>query len=250
MSNHLYNYLLRLGDTNLILSHRLSENCSKGPYLEEDLAIANTGLDLLGAGEQFLIYAAQVSDEDITADDLAYKRIETKFYNLQLAELPNTDFAHIMARQFLMDVYNFYLYKELSSSKDETISAIAVKSLKEVTYHLRRSSEWMIRLGDGTDESHSRIQEALNHVWFYTNEIFDADETDNEMLSAGIGADLSKVKSNWEAKIEEILALATLNKPELEFFAHGSKKGIHTEHLGYLLAEMQYLPRFYADAKW
>ena len=205
MSNHLYNYLLRLGDTNLILSHRLSENCSKGPYLEEDLAIANTGLDLLGAGEQFLIYAAQVSDEDITADDLAYKRIETKFYNLQLAELPNTDFAHIMARQFLMDVYNFYLYKELSSSKDETISAIAVKSLKEVTYHLRRSSEWMIRLGDGTDESHSRIQEALNHVWFYTNEIFDADETDNEMLSAGIGADLSKVKSNWEAKIEEIL---------------------------------------------
>ena len=250
MSNHLYNYLLRLGDTNLILSHRLSENCSKGPYLEEDLAIANTGLDLLGASEQFLMYAAEVSDEDITADDLAYKRLETKFYNLQLAEQPNTDFGYIMARQFLMDVYNFYLYKELSNSKDEKISAIAVKSLKEVTYHMRRSSEWIIRLGDGTEESHNRIQRALNDMWFYTKEIFEMDETDKAMLELGIGADLSKVKTSWENKIDEILAIATLEKPNLEFFAFGSKQGIHTEHLGYLLAEMQYLPKFYADAKW
>lgn len=250
MQSDLYKYLLRLADTNVVLSHRLSENCSNGPYLEEDLAISNTALDLLGAGEQFLIYAAEISENDVTADDLAYRRLETEYYNFQMVEQPNTDFAYIYARQFYMDVYNYYLYEALSKSKDERISAIAIKSLKEVTYHLRKSSEWVIRLGDGTEESHNRIQTALNDLWFYTNELFEMDEVDQAMLEQGIGADMNEIKSKWMTRVQAIIDEATLTLPHSEFFASGSKKGLHTEHLGFALAEMQYLPRAYPDAKW
>lgn len=246
----LYKYVLRLADTNLVLSHRLSENCGHGPYLEEDLAISNTALDLLGAGEQYMIYAAELSDKDVSADDLTFRRISTEYFNLQLAELPNNGFDGIMARQFYFDVYNFFLNEELVKSSDPRISAVAEKSLKEVTYHLRRSSEWIIRLGDGTEESKSRIQTSLNDLWFYTNEIFIMDDVDTAMLKAGIAPDLSIIRVKWEAKIDEILNLATLEKPESKYFAHGSRKGIHTEHLGFMLAEMQYIPRSYPDAKW
>lgn len=250
MQSDLYKYLLRLADTNVVLSHRLAENCSNGPYLEEDLAISNTALDLLGAGEQFLIYAAEISNEDVTADDLAYRRNETEYFNFQLVEQPNTDFAYIYARQFYMDVYNYFLYEALSKSTDERIAAIAVKSLKEVTYHLRKSSEWIIRLGDGTAESHERIQTALNDLWFYTNELFEMDQVFQTMKDQGIGADLSEVKNKWLARVSDIITEATLSMPQSDFFASGGVNGVHTEYLGYILAEMQYLPRAYPDAKW
>lgn len=250
MQSNLYKYLLRLADTNMILSHRLSEYCSNGPYLEEDLAISNTALDLLGAGEQYLIYAAEESSEETSADLLAFHRNENEYFNWQLTEQPNSDFAFVMARQFYVDVYNFFLYQGLVESKDERIQAIAQKSIKEVTYHLRRSSEWIIRLGDGTEESHQKIQTALNELWFYTNEMFEMDEVHQDMFNQGIGIDMAKLKNQWLQKVEEILNIATLKLPHSEFFAFGSKDGIHTEHLGFMLAEMQYLPRAYPDAKW
>ncbi len=250
MKNKLFKYTLRLGDNALILGHRLSENCSKGPYLEEDISITNTALDLLGQAEAFYKYAAQVEDAGRTEDDLAYKRPENEFYNLQLTEQPNGNFAHIQVRQFFIDAFNYYLFSQLKESKDPTLAAIAAKSLKEVTYHLRRSSEWMIRLGKGTPESNQKTQQALEDLWQFTHEMFVADEVDETLLKEGIAADLHKLKEHWDAKVNEILEQANLQRPEDGYHATGSKKGYHTEYLGYILAEMQYLPRAYPDAKW
>ncbi len=250
MKKQLFTYALRLGDNALILGHRLAENCSNGPYLEEDISITNTALDLLGQAEAFLKYAAQVEEAGRTEDDLAYKRPEIEFYNFQLTEQPNGDFAHLQVRQFFMDVFNFCLYSQLKNSKDQTLAAIAAKSLKEVTYHLRRSSEWMIRLGKGTQESKQRLQTAIDNLWQFTHELFIADQIDEALLKEGIAANLDEVKENWNNKVNEILTQAQLTRPEDGYKATGSKKGYHTEYLGYILAEMQYLPRAYPDAKW
>jgi ring-1,2-phenylacetyl-CoA epoxidase subunit PaaC len=247
---NLFKYILRLADNSLILGHRLSENCSWGPYLEEDISITNTSLDLLGQAEEFLIYAAEVENEGRTADDLAYKRPEIEYYNVQLTEQPNDDFAHIQARQFFMDAFNFYLYSALKNSSDATIAAISAKSLKEVTYHLRRSSEWMIRLGKGTAESKERMQKAVNDLWQFTSELFEMDEVDEALISEGIAVDLKEIQKLWKEKVTEIFAMADLVQPEGGYNATGSRKGYHTEYLGYILAEMQYLPRAYPTAKW
>lgn len=250
MEKHLFKYLLRLGDTSLIIGHRLGEYSSYGPFLEEDLAITNVALDHIGQAEEFLKYAGEVEGEGRSEDDLAYKRPETEYYNVQLVEYPNKDFAYIMARQFYLDVFNVLLYQELKSSKDATLAAIAAKSLKEVTYHLRRSSEWIIRLGQGTEESKRRIQHALEDLWMYTGELFEMDETDRELIDRGIAADLQQLMEQWVIKVQEILDRAGLSFPSGNYMASGSRKGYHTESMGYILAEMQYLPRTYADAKW
>ncbi len=247
---NLFKYILRLADNSLILGHRLAENCSHGPYLEEDISITNTSLDLLGQAEELLIYAAEVEGAGRTADDLAYKRPEIEFYNVQLTEQPNCEFAHMMARQFFMDVYNYFLYTALKESKDSTIAAISAKSLKEVTYHLRRSSEWVIRLGDGTAISKSKIQVAIDDLWRFTAELFEMDEVDEELISEGIAVDLNQIRAQWNERVDAILKRATLTRPEDGYNATGSRKGYHTEYLGYILTEMQYLPRAYPTAEW
>ncbi len=251
MENHLYNYCLRLGDTSLILSYRLSEYSSHGPFLEEDLALTNVGLDLIGQAESFFKYAAEVKGDGTTEDEIAYKRDEVDYKNLHLVEYPNEDFAFITVRQFFMDVYNYYLYTALKGSSDSTIAAIAAKSIKEVTYHLKRSSEWMLRLGDGTEESHNRIQSAVSELWMYTDELFDMNETDQELISKGIAVDLGEIEKQWTQKVGEVLKEATLIKPDhVKHSLDYGKKGGHTEYMGYILNDMQYLTNRYPDAIW
>jgi ring-1,2-phenylacetyl-CoA epoxidase subunit PaaC len=246
----LFEYCLRIGDSSMILGHRISEWCGHGPILEEDIAMINISLDLLGQCTFMLEYAGKVEGKGRSEDDIAYSRDVNQFRNLMLTEQPNGDFGVTIARQFLFDVYHYYFLEALTNSNDETLAAYAVKSLKEVTYHLRHSSEWMIRLGDGTEESHQRIQEPLNDLWMFTGEMFTTDEVDNMMLEAGIGVDLQAIKSKWDVKVNEILAEATLTRPEDKWMQKGSKQGNHTEHLGFILAEMQFLPRAYPDATW
>ena len=245
-----FEYLLRLGDSSLIIGHRLSEWCGHGPILEEDIALINIALDFVGNATSILGYAGQVEGKGRTEDDLAFMRGEREFRNLLITEQPNGDFANTIARQFLFDTYMFFLYEELKSSKDETIAAIAVKSHKEITYHLRHTSEWMLRLGDGTAESHERLQNGLNDLWMFTSEMFDMDEVDTLLMKEGIAPDLNKVKANWEKRVHEVLAEATLEIPTTTFKQKGSKEGKHSKHLGFLLAEMQYVHRAYPGAKW
>ena len=247
--NSLFQYTLRIADSSLILGQRMSEWCSKGPTLEEDIAMSNIGLDLFGQANGFYEYASQL-DGSISTDELAFQRNEREFFNHQLTEQQNGNFGTTTVRNFLHDAYNFLFYTKLSESKDETLAAIAAKSLKEVKYHLRHSSNWLIRLGDGTKESNLKAQDALDYLWQYTGELFEMDEIDNEMLDQGIGVDNSKLKKAWDEIIDSTLKKAKLNRPKDGYMASGSKKGIHTEHLGFLLAEMQFLPRAYPDAKW
>lgn len=245
-----FEYLLRLGDSSLIIGHRLSEWCGHGPILEEDIALINIALDFVGNATSLLSYAGQVEGKGRNEDDLAYMRAEREFRNLLITEQPNGDYATTIARQFLFDTYMFFLYEELKSSKDETIAAIAVKSHKEITYHLRHTSEWMLRLGDGTVESHDRLQNGLNDLWMFTFEMFEMDEVDALLIKEGIAPDLNKIKSLWEKRVHEVLAEATLQIPTTTFKQKGSKEGKHSEHLGFLLAEMQYVHRAYPGAKW
>ena len=246
----LFNYTLRLGDTNLILGQRLSEWTGHGPFLEEDLALTNIALDITGAAKSFLEYAASVENKGRTEDDLAYFRNDRQFFNVQLTELPNGDYARTIVRQVFMDCFDFYFYQELSKSKDETLAGIAQKSIKEVTYHLRHSSSWVERFGDGTNESHIKAQTALNELWQFTDELFEMNEVDEVLIKEGIAVDLSIVKTKWDQYITELLNKSTLSKPENVFMQTGSRKGVHTEHLGYILAEMQALPRMHPNAKW
>ena len=246
----LFNYLLRLADTNLILGHRLSEWCGHAPFLEEDIAMANIALDLIGQSNALLEYAAKIEAKGRTADDLAYLRNEREFCNTLLSEQPNGDFAVTITRQFLSDVFDFHFYESLKSSKDEMLAALAVKGHKEVTYHLRHTSAWMERLGDGTEESHNRLQKALQELWCYTTDLFELNEGDKMLVKEGIAVDTSKLYSAWEKTVDEVLAKAKLEKPEAVWQQLGSRKGIHTEHLGFLLAEMQHLHRAHPGAKW
>ena len=247
----LFKYTLRIGDNDLILGHRLAEWCSYGPTLEEDLALTNIALDLTGEAQALLQYAGEVEGKGRLADDLAYKRPERQFYNSIITELPKGDFGYSIVRQFLFDAYELPFYQMLTKSKDETLSAIAHKAVKEVKYHLRHSANWVVRLGDGTEESHNRVQKAVNDLWEYTGELFEMDEVDELMLKEGIGVDLALVKAEWDDTVNRVLSEATLTRPEDGWMQTGAKReGIHSEYLGYILAEMQYLPRAYPDAQW
>jgi len=246
----LYKYVLALGDDALILGQRLSQWAYKGPFLEEDIALSNISLDMFGRANLFLEYAATLKGNDVTADDLAFKRNEREFSNHILCEQPNGNFADTMVRQFFLDAFYKLFLQKLTNSKDEQLSAIAQKSIKETTYHLRHSSKWIIRLGDGTAESHAKVQSAIDNLWMFTNELFEMNEIDNEMLEHKIGVDCSKLKIEWDKIINEVLSEATLNRPEDANMPTGGRQGIHTEHLGHLLSDMQYLQRAYPDATW
>lgn len=246
----LFDYLLRLGDNSLILGQRLAEWCGHAPMLEEDLALTNIGLDLLGQARMFLSYAGEIEGKGRDEDRLAYFRDTKDWRNLLLLEQPNGDFAVTMARQFFFDSFQYLQFESLSRSSDERLAGIAAKSLKEITYHRRHSSDWIIRLGDGTDESHKKMQGAIDDLWGYVPEMFDMDAVDEAMVADGVGVDVTALRPEWDEYVNGVLAEATLSRPEDSWSVRGSREGKHSEHLGYLLAEMQFLPRAYPDAKW
>lgn len=250
MQNDLLQYTLRLGDNALVLGQRLGEWCGHGPVLEQDIALSNIALDQLGQARMLLQYAATQKGEGATEDTLAYHRDITEYKNLLLVELDNGDWGKTIVRQFFFDTFNFYLYSALLQSSDEQIKAIAQKAIKEISYHAQWSAEWVIRLGDGTEESHQRVQESINDLWEWTGEMFIADEVDTKMQETGVGPDLTKIKAQWEEKVAQIMALATLKTPADDWAQTGGKQGEHTEALGYLLAELQHLPRMYPEAQW
>lgn len=243
-------YVLHLADTNLILAQRNAAWCGHGPILEQDIAITNISLDLLGQARNFYQYAATLIGSDATEDSLAYLRTEREFKNCLLAEQPNGDWAQTILRQFFLSAYQFLLYEKLQHSNDEQLAAIAAKGLKEVTYHQRWSSEWVVRLGDGTEESHQRMLLAIDELWRYTGELFIA--ADYEVAA---GFDIALLKEDWMKKVTAVFEEATLPIPPLggggaAFMQTGGKTGTHTEHLGYILTELQYLQRTYPNAEW
>lgn len=250
MQNELLQYTLRLGDNALILGQRLAEWCGHGPVLEQDIALSNIALDQLGQARMLMQYAAEQKGEGYTEDKMAFFRDVMEYKNLLILELENGDWGKTIARQFLFDTYNYFLYTELLQSKDERIRAVAQKAIKEITYHAQWSAEWVIRLGDGTEESHERIQSSINDLWEWTGEMFTMDEVEKTMMDTGIAPDLSAIKKDWDEKVAEILEIATLKKPEDGWMQSGGKQGEHSEYLGYLLAEMQHLPRMYPEASW
>ncbi len=256
MPYQLINYLLHLADTALIFTQRNSEWCGHGPVLEQDIAITNISLDQLGQSRNIYQYAAELINQSAghplkpaTEDSLAYMRSEREYKNLLLAELPRGDWAQTVLKEFFYSVYQYLLFERLQKSTDSQVAAIAVKSLKEVTYHLRWSSEWVIRLGDGTEESHQRMLNALEEVWPYTGEMFMPAEY--ELATGDAGIDPSTLKNDWKNKVNEVFAEATLAVPADNIFMHsGGKNGLHTEHMGYLLSDLQYMQRAYPNASW
>ncbi len=246
----LYKYTLSLGDNALIQSYRLSEWCSHAPILEEDLALTNFALDMTGRAQMLLTYAAQVDGNGKTDDDLAYRRKERDFYNHLIMELPNGDFAFTMARLLLTSAYEFYFFTELKHSDDKTLAGIAVKTVKEVKYHMAHATGWVLRLGDGTAESHNRIQDAVNELWQYTGELFETNSADALLRDKNIAVDLLSVKDAWNNYVTKVLSEATLSKPTDGYMHSGSNNGMHTEYLGHILSEMQYLQRAYPEATW
>jgi len=244
----LYEYLLRFGDNALILSQRLGEWCGHGPVLEEDIALTNVALDLVGQARLWLGYAGELVNRD--EDQLAYRRDAGEFRNVLLVEQPNGDFAHTMVRQFFFDAWHHSILEKLSDSKEERIRGIAEKAVKEVAYHLRRSTDWTLRLGDGTEESHSRMQRAIDDLWMYTGELFEMDAIEEEMKKTGIGCDLAALDDPWRDRISRVFAEATLEIPKQTWMQRGGKRGVHSEKLGYILAEMQFLQRVYPGVKW
>jgi len=254
MDKTLFEYLLRLGDSSLILSQRLGAWTGHGPILEEDLALTNTALDLLGQARMWLTLAGEVEGAGRDEDALAYHRDAHQFHNALLVERANGNYADTMARQFLFDVWHYFLLQRLEQSSDERVAAIAAKSIKEVTYHVRRSSDMVVRLGDGTDESHAKMQAAIDDAWRFTGELFADDAVDQDVAARGIGCDLSALREPWIAHVRDVLEEATLTVPDDAAANHlayrGGRQGRHTEALGYVLAEMQYLPRAYPGATW
>ncbi|MFY0661196.1 MAG: phenylacetate-CoA oxygenase subunit PaaC [Shimia sp.] len=244
-------FLLRMGDNTLILGHRVSEWCGHAPVLEEDIALANTALDLIGQTQFWLGYAADVMDDSKTADDIAFLRDAWDFRNLLLLELPNGDFGQTLMRQFLFDAYQSILLPRLMKSSDQRIAEIAEKASKEVVYHVERSAETVVGLGDGTEESHKRMQAALNRLWPYVGEMFASDEVDAAMAAAGVAPDPASLREEYDALIGKVLAEATLTIPDSDFAHKGGRNGkTHTEHLGHLLTQMQWLQRAYPGATW
>jgi len=246
----LFDYTIRQADNALILGHRISEWCGHGPSLETDIGMTNIALDLIGHARNYYNYAAQVEGKGRTEDDLAYLRVDREYKNVLLVEQPNEDFAYTVARQFIFDTFNYHFTKALEASEDAQLAAIAKKSIKEIAYHYRWSAEWVIRLGDGTDISHQKMQTALNDLWMYAEEAFMADEVDALMAEEGIGVDLATIKPKFDERIAFILKEATLELPEEEWMQKGGKQGIHTEHLGHILAELQYMQRAYPGMEW
>ncbi len=244
-------YLLRLADDRLILGQRVSEWCGHGPVLEEDLALANMALDLIGHASALYGHAADIEGEGHDEDYFAYFRDDYEFTNLQLCELPKGDFAFTIARQFLFSSFSYFQYERLKKAKDEQFAGIIKKHLKEIKYHLRHSRDWVLRLGDGTEESHKRIQNAFDEIWMYVDELFYTDQIDELILADGNGADLISFKEEWKKLVEETLTEATLTVPDWDqFMMSGSRTGMHTEHLGHILAQMQFLRRSHPDADW
>ena len=245
-----FRYLLRLGDTSLVLGQRLAEWVGHSPALEEDLGLANLSLDLVGQARLLLSYAGELEGKGRDEDALAFLRDAPAFVNLSLAEQPNGDFGRTIVRQCLLDAWQLELYTGLLNSSDTRLAAIAAKALKETRYHLRFSSGWLVRLGDGTEESHRRVQEALNELWRFTTELFAADEVDDALVAAGVAPELAALQPRWLARIDEVLQEATLVRPAAVPYQWHGKRGVHTEHLGLLLAEMQHLQRTYPGAQW
>tara|TARA_Y100001970_G_C14121233_1_gene796418 strand:- start:163 stop:918 length:756 start_codon:yes stop_codon:yes gene_type:complete len=246
----LFKYVLCLADDSLVLGQRLSEWAYKAPFLEEDIALSNISLDMFGRANFLLEYAASLKSDNSTADDLAFKRNEREFSNALLYEQPNGNFADTMVRQFFIDAYNSLFYQKLINSNDEKLSSIAEKSIKETRYHLRHSTNWIIRLGDGTPESHAKVQIAINNLWSFSGELFEMNKNDKMMLNKKIGINRESLKSDWDDIVNDVFLEATVNRPEDEYMHSGGRQGIHTEHLGHMLSEMQYLQNAYPDAKW
>jgi ring-1,2-phenylacetyl-CoA epoxidase subunit PaaC len=246
----LFTYALRLGDDALILSQRLSEWASRAPEIEEDIALTNIALDLLGQARALLDYAAVIEGGDRDEDDLAYVRTEREFCNVHLVEQENGDFAHTIARQLFFSTYQLFLYEELISSTDELLAGVAAKAVKEAAYHHDHALQWTVRLGDGTDDSRRRMQAAVDRLWPFTSELFDADEVEKSLATQGIAVDPSTLRPRWERTVGDVLATATLVLPPTVWTSHGGRRGVHTECFGYLLAEMQYLHRTHPGASW
>ena len=250
MNNNLIQYIYGIADNSLILGQRLGELCGHGPSLETDIAMTNISLDLFGQVRSYFQYAAKIQGNDSTEDTIAFLRKEREYKNVLLVEQPNTDFAYSITRQFLFDMFHIELLNELQNSKDETLAAIAKKSIKEVSYHVRFSSDWMRRLGDGTEESSQRVQTAVNDLWVFTDELFHQTDADKAMVSEGIGVDVSQLKQSYYQKVSAILEEATIEVPKIEYFQKGGKQGIHSEYMGYILTEMQYMQRTYPNMNW
>lgn len=246
----LFKYMLRLGDCSIILAQRLCEWTSKGPFLEEDLALTNIALDIFGRGKSLLEYAGRIENKGRTEDALAFFRNDRHFLNFLICEQENGDYAKTMVRQAMIDCYDLHVYTALAKSKDETIAGIAAKSVKEITYHKRHSFSWVNRFGNGTEESKIRAQKALNELWRFTGELFEMEEQDEILVKEGIAVDVKLFEATWTEEIKNLFANANLVIPENTFMQTGGRKGVHTEHLAYLLAEMQALPRMHPDAKW
>jgi ring-1,2-phenylacetyl-CoA epoxidase subunit PaaC len=252
--NHMHpahlEYVLRLADNALILGQRLSEWCGHAPVLEEELALANVALDLIGQSRLLLTHASRLEAAGRDEDQLAFLRADHQFRNLTLVEVPNGDFGRTVVRNFLFAAFQRPLWEALVSSRDVELAAIAEKSLKETRYHLRHSADWVVRLGDGTDESHDRTQAALDYLWPYTAELFTADPVDDEVAATGLGAPWCDLEPPWEATVQPVLSKAALTIPARTAFRSRGRLGVHSEHLGHLLAQMQHLQRTYPAAQW
>lgn len=250
MSNHLYDFLIHLGDNALILGHRLSELTGHGPVLEQDMAMTNIALDLVGQTRNIFQLAARIQGGDATEDTIAYFRPATAYKNILLVEQKNGDFAQTVTRQFFYDAFNYHAYQRLLRSSNKDLTAIADKAIKEITYHLKWSAEWVIRLGDGTEESHRRINEAIDSLWQYTGEMFKFSDYELACYEEGIYPDIHGIKADWDEEIKNVFAEAQLEVPASGWMHDGGKRGVHSEHLGFLLAEMQYLQRAYPGQEW
>ena len=269
MRSSLIDYILHLADNTLILAQRNAEWCGHGPVLEQDIAITNISLDLLGQSRNFYQYAALLINAsyksesatapsplgegvggEVTEDSLAYLRTEREFKNCLLVEQPNGDWAQTILRQFLFSVHQYLLYQNLQNCRDEQLAAIAAKAIKEVAYHLRWSSEWVIRLGDGTRESHNRMEKAITELWPLTGELFISADYESALFKEGALVETDSLKENWTKKIKEVFAEATLTIPENIFMQSGGKVGIHSEHMGFILADLQYVQRAYPGCEW
>ncbi len=250
LNTALLDYCIALGDDSVTLGHRLSEWCRNGPFLEEDLALTNVSLDFIGRARMLYSYAAELEGKGRSEDDMAYLRDCREYRNLLINELPNGDFAFTMARQLIVDAYDMGFFTGLAQSRDTMLAAIAAKAVKESRYHLRRSEDWIKRLGDGTDESHERVQNAFNQLWGYIPEMFEMSDDERQLLDAGIAVDRSALEENWTSTVHTILKEATLAIPDEDWSIGGGRDGMHTEHLGFLLAEMQFLQRTYPGQQW
>lgn len=250
MKDRLFEYILQLGDSPMILGQRLGEWCGHGPILEIDMALTNISLDLFGQTRNYFQYAAQVEGKDRTEDQLAFLRTDREYKNYLLVEQPNGDFAQTIARQFYFDAFHLLFLKELAKSTDEQLAAIAAKSVKEVTYHIRFSSDWVVRLGDGTEESKAKISKALYDLWDYTGELFAMTDLEKEMHEAGIGVNTEAFRPAFEQHVKEVCDRALLVMPDFVPSQKGGKEGMHSEHLGHLLSDMQYMQRVYPNMEW